>query len=139
MPGRFLIFIIFLMAFPGITLLAQTEEALPLQNSAADSSAVPVMRYRISDSKELIYTKPKAFGFAAHIIPNTGQFFTKTFSGKNLIYVGGMVAGTATLYLFDRTITNAAKHLGHSLGIAPTNGQKRYAKLTIDIGNFRQP
>jgi len=57
---------------------------------------------------------------------------------KNFIYIGGMVATTATLCLWDRAIMDGTRNVGDALGIAHTNNQKTYAKLTVHIGNFRE-
>jgi len=135
MPVRLLLAAVFLtgFVFSAVRLSAQSE-ALP-ENKP---DTVPVMRYRITDGLEYVYTKPKAFEFAGHIIPNTGKYFTRTFSRKNFIYIGAMAVGTTFLYFRDRTITDAAQNLGNDIGLSHTNNEKTYGKCTIHLGNFRQ-
>src|SRR5258706_7405099 len=103
------------------------------------SDSIPVMTYRICDEVEYQFAKRKPFAFAKNIIPSTGKYFSTTFTRKNFIYIGGVVAGTAVLCLWDRAILDGAHNLGDALGIAHTNNQKTYGKLTIDVGSFRQP
>src|SRR5262249_49347765 len=105
MHSRFIPFIIFLMAFNSS--LTRSSAQVP-----ADSSKVPVMTYRINDELEYQYFKPKAFAFAKNIIPSTGEYFKRTFTKKNFIYIGGMVTATAVLCLWDRAIIDGAHNVG---------------------------
>lgn len=139
---RLLPLIISIIAFNAcvIKTSAQRSEGASAEKITRDTSGgVTVMRYRISDALVYEYEKPKQFAFAKNIIPSTGQYFKRTFVKKNFIYIGGFIAATATLCLWDRAIIDAAQNTGDALGIAHTNNQKTYARLTIDVGNLKQP
>ena len=130
--ASFILSALFFFSFAG-----NASAQSPAEKIASDS--IPVMTYRICDEVEYQFAKPKPFEFAKNIIPSTGKYFSTTFQRKNFIYIGGMVAGTAVLCLWDRAILDWSYDLGDALGIAHTNNQKTYAEFTIDIGNFRQP
>jgi len=109
---------------------AQSKE----ENKSSDTVTTPGMIYRISDEIDFEYQKPKHFAFAKYIIPITGKYFQNTFTKKNIIPIGGMIAGTAVLCLWDKAILDGSQKLGDNLGIAHTNRQKTYARFSIKLG-----
>jgi hypothetical protein len=107
----------------------------PAENKTSDTlAATPVMIYHINDTMDFEYQKPKQLKWVSNIYTTTKEYFRTTLVKKNLIPIGGMIAATAVLCLWDKAILDGARKLGDNLGIAHTNRQKTYGQFSIKLG-----
>jgi membrane-associated phospholipid phosphatase len=86
-----------------------------------------------------IYSRPAKFHFLKTIPADIFSYSKATFKKKNILKISAMVAGTAALIFVDQDITDASKHLGETLHIAPTNDQKTFLDLSFHIGHTKIP
>ncbi|MBK5284467.1 MAG: phosphatase PAP2 family protein [Bacteroidia bacterium] len=121
---------------------AQSPDSLKtVEPNSIETPSRPTMTYHISDEVDFEYEKPKQLAFVKNLYPTTKEYFKTTLVKKNIIPIGGMVAGTAVLCLWDLAILEGAQKLGDNLGIAHTNRQKTYARFSMKLGenNFEVP
>ena len=86
-----------------------------------------------------IYSRPHKFQFLTAIPGDIGAYAKNTFQKKNALNIALMLAGTATLVVFDQDITDGFQSLGNHLGIAPTNDQKTFLDLSFHVGTTKIP
>lgn len=128
------IFSFFIFSFSFSAMGQSPAPLVPAETGSESKASPPVMTYHINDEVDFEYPKPKHFAFVKNLYPTTKEYFRTTLVKKNLVPIGGMIAGTAVLCLWDQAILDGAQKLGDNLGIAHTSRQKTYARFSIKLG-----
>jgi hypothetical protein len=132
-PARFLLLALLLLSLTLPALAGQSDSTQVASDSAkADPPGWRV--YHVKPGVDYLYEQPPNSRYYSFPVPDFKGYFQKTFTKRNIPYIGAMVIATAFLVDRDQAITDYSYHLGDLWGIKHTNHQKPVVDWSFKLG-----